>query len=160
MSRYRNPASIDTLIVHCADTPNGRPFNANDIDHWHAQRGFSRAEIFISDDYPLRAIGYHCVITLDGRIENGRKLDETGAHCKGQNARSVGICLIGRDAFTPAQWTALKQKVTALQNAHPNITQVMGHRQFNPGKTCPGFDVPAWLDGGMAPLQDHLLKGD
>ncbi len=160
MSRYRNPADIDTIIIHCADTPNGQPFNARDIDVWHHQSGFKRSVAFMNSDYPLWAIGYHCVITLDGRIENGRKLDETGAHCKGWNRTSIGICLIGRDAFTAAQWMALKQKVTALQNAHPDITRVMGHRQFNSGKTCPGFDAPAWLDGGMEPLQGHLLKGD
>jgi hypothetical protein len=158
MSRYRNPAEIDTVIIHCADTPNGRPFFAADIDVWHHKRGFERAYGFITRDYPLLAIGYHCVITVDGRIEYGRKMDETGAHCKGFNRRSVGICLIGRDAFSAPQWIALKQKVVALQNAYPNIIRVMGHREFNPHKTCPGFDVAAWLDGGMNALEGHIIE--
>lgn len=34
---------IDTLIIHCAATPNGRWTSVLDIDYWHKQAGFKRA---------------------------------------------------------------------------------------------------------------------
>ena len=33
---------IRTLVIHCADTPNGKAFTAADIDRWHAERDFKR----------------------------------------------------------------------------------------------------------------------
>jgi hypothetical protein len=32
---------------------------------------------------------------LDGTIEQGRELEAVGAHTKGHNAHSIGICYIG-----------------------------------------------------------------
>ena len=88
------------IIVHCSDSAYG---DANLIDHWHKQRGW-------------RGIGYHKVILngyltrtapyraeYDGLVQAGRDLDIPGAHCKGENQDSVGICLIGRRLFTPSQ---------------------------------------------------------
>ena len=158
MSRYRNPAVIDTIIIHCADTPNGKDFTVDDIDQWHLERGFWRSDAFINDDYPRRAIGYHFVIDIAGHIHFGRKIDEVGAHCKGHNSTSIGICLIGRDSFSAEQWLSLTQKIAALQNAYPGITHICGHNQFNPHKTCPGFDVKQWLEGGMKTLDGHVYE--
>ena len=73
---------IDSIIVHCSATKAGQDFTAADIDRWHRERGFN-------------GIGYHYVIRLDGRLEKGREIDLAGAHCKGWNERSVGICYIG-----------------------------------------------------------------
>ena len=73
---------IDSIIVHCSATKAGQDFTAADIDRWHRERGFN-------------GIGYHYVIRLDGRLEKGREIDLAGAHSKGWNERSVGICYIG-----------------------------------------------------------------
>lgn len=73
---------ITELILHCSATPEGKDFSTTDIDRWHKARGF-------------KMIGYHYVIRLDGTIEQGRPLEMTGAHCKGHNAHSIGICYIG-----------------------------------------------------------------
>ena len=72
--------AIDTIIVHCSATPAGRDNSAADIRRWHRQRGFSD-------------IGYHFVVRLDGTIEAGRPLELPGAHCRGHNLRSIGVCL-------------------------------------------------------------------
>ncbi len=45
-------------------------------------------------------IGYHFVIgngsfSCDGMVEEGRKLPFTGAHARGANEDSIGICLVG-----------------------------------------------------------------
>lgn len=36
--------------------------------------------------------------------------------------------------------------------------RVCGHRDLNPAKTCPNFDVSAWLDSGMTPLAGQVYS--
>jgi len=157
VSKYRNKNKIDTLIIHCADTPNGKYFNALDIDYWHKKRGFHRNKSFISSKNPLGYIGYHFVIDIDGVCESGRRLDEMGAHARGRNETSLGICMIGRDKFTLSQWIALRSKIEALKNSC-EIKEIIGHNEINKYKTCPGFDVQIWKSSGMQPLENHILS--
>jgi len=156
MSRSRPLTGIKQLIIHCAATPNGHWFTAGDIDLWHQQRGFHRSPA-LAQASPYQSIGYHFVITLDGGVQVGRRLDETGAHAKGHNRHSVGLCLIGTDQFTLAQWQSLKQQVSALQNRFSDLA-IFGHRAVNAHKSCPGFGVGRWLTGEMQPLADHVLS--
>ena len=74
---------INKIIVHCSDSPAGRNDKAADIDRWHKEKGWKKK------------IGYHYVVDLDGKIEKGREDWEVGAHCKGQNLHSIGVCYIG-----------------------------------------------------------------
>ena len=127
--------SINEIIVHCADTPEGRDNTVADITRWHKDRGF-------------RTIGYHYVIYRDGSIHNGRPIEEIGAHCKGHNAHSIGICYIGgcasdgktpKDTRTPEQKEALLALLRRLKARFPNAT-IHGHRDFA-AKACPSFDA-------------------
>ena len=125
------------LIIHCAATREGIPYTVADVDRWHRQRGWS-------------GVGYHYVIELDGKVRPGRPESEAGAHCKGYNHRSIGICYIGglsatgqpKDTRTPAQQEALTRLVKELLNQYPHAL-VAGHNQFAP-KACPSFSVPQW----------------
>ena len=126
---------INRIIIHCAATPEGKDYTVEDIDRWHRERGF-------------REIGYHYVIYRDGSIHSGRDLAKIGAHCKGYNTGSIGICYIGgcaadgktpKDTRTPEQKKALRQLVESLKTRFPNAT-VHGHREFA-NKACPSFDV-------------------
>ena len=127
--------SINEIIVHCADTPEGRDNTVADITRWHKDRGF-------------RTIGYHYVIYRDGSIHNGRPIEEIGAHCKGHNAHSIGICYIGGksadgkkhiDTRTPEQKEALLSLLRLLKAQFPNA-QIYGHRDFA-ARDCPCFDA-------------------
>jgi len=168
MSKKRELSQIKELIIHCAATPNGAWFTANDIDQWHAERGFNRARQFISADAPLESIGYHYVININGISTIGRLLDETGAHALNHNTSGIGLCLIGTDKFTLAQWMRLKELIEALEKKFPGI-HIKGHRDLSPDKngdgridrhdwlkTCPGFDVEAWLQSGRTPVDGHV----
>ena len=42
-----------------------------------------------------RDIGYHFVIQRNGEVDEGRPIEQTGAHVKGHNHDSIGICYIG-----------------------------------------------------------------
>lgn len=125
---------IDEIIVHCTATPQGMAVSVDDIDRWHRQRGFA-------------SIGYHFVVYLDGTVHTGRPVDRAGAHCKGHNAHSIGICYIGgldahghpMDTRTPAQKEALRLLMVALKTQYPNA-KVYGHWQFA-NKACPCFDA-------------------
>lgn len=165
----RSLDQINEIIIHCAATPNGKWFTAFDIDKWHRERGFTR-DARLSQFSPHKHIGYHFVIGSKGGVEIGRTLHEIGAHCKGHNLRSIGICLIGTDKFSAAQWDSLKALVLALHKQFP-ASHVLGHRDTSPDtngddkvtqnewiKTCPGFDVYTWLRGEMQPLTQHLLE--
>ncbi len=137
--------AINEIIIHCADTPNGKEFHAKDIDRWHKERGW-------------QMIGYHWVICMDGTVEAGRPPEMIGSHAEGHNAHSLGICLIGKDKFTPAQWNSLKILVQGLVNEFG--CQVIGHYQVaKNGKTCPNFDVPKWWESGCIPESPHILEG-
>ena len=103
-------------------------------------------------------MGYHYVIRTDGVLECGRSLRETGAHARGYNHSSVGICLIGYDEFTDRQWATLKSLALTLHQLLPNLREFKGHNQLTDQKTCPGFDVAEWVDDGLNPLSEHTLK--
>ena len=118
------------IVVHCSDSPHGRGDDAETIHRWHTHKGWS-------------GIGYHYVILEDGVVEKGRPEYWQGAHVRGHNEGSIGICLIGVDEFTEAQCSALWELVTELTERYPHA-EVLGHRDLDPHKTCPNFNVRKW----------------
>ncbi|CAA0111615.1 Uncharacterised protein [BD1-7 clade bacterium] len=162
MGNLRQLTDITEAVIHCSDTPNGRPDLAEDIDRWHAgpQFGFKRDLTLAPHHQPeLKHIGYHAVIEVDGRIVAGRPFIETGAHCpqNGMNQNGVAVCLIGRDGFTRAQWQSLAHLYSTLQQYLPNLQRISGHNDHNPGKTCPGFNVNTWLSSGQIPSDAQVI---
>ncbi|WP_435626949.1 N-acetylmuramoyl-L-alanine amidase [Candidatus Ferrigenium straubiae] len=162
--------NIDTIIIHCSDSPNGRTLftgkpgekgfttPVQEIDNWHRERGFKRHPEWRARFNPeLTSIGYHFVVYARGAVATGRHQGEVGAHCRGYNAASLGICMIGRDQFTIEQWNALKQLVEGLQKQYPQA-RVTAHRDLNKDKTCPNFDVAEWLKQGLLPLANRLYN--
>jgi N-acetylmuramoyl-L-alanine amidase len=128
---------INRIIWHCSATPEGRDVGVDEIRRWHVDgRGWSD-------------IGYHYVIELDGTVHTGRPLARTGAHVKGHNSDSIGICYVGgvdkksraKDTRTAAQRKALYELTTKLRQRYPGAT-VHGHNEFA-NKACPSFDARA-----------------
>lgn len=152
--------TINTLVIHCAATPNGYgKYTIRDIDAWHASRGFRRDVEHLEYNPTLPYIGYHGIIDCNGVLWAGRGEDEIGQHAVGLNATSLGYCLMGTDKFTAAQWGALRDLIEDHQNRYDTEDfklNIIGHEVVS-NKTCPGFDVSVWLAGGMEPLQEHLL---
>jgi len=129
------------LIIHTA--AHGKNDEAYDttaaqIDRWHKDRGWS-------------GIGYHYVIRFDGTIEKGREDNEKGAHARGLNGKSLGICLSGHGDIavpTVSQVSALVSLCANLCDRHGiDKARVLGHREIaragapDPRKTCPGKNV-------------------
>ena len=124
-------SNIKLLVVHCSDTENSRELKAIDIHKMHLNFGWD-------------GIGYHKVICRSGKIENGRPEYWIGAHVKGKNSVSLGVCLIGRDNFTKKQYLSLEKILREWKLVYPKA-RIVGHCDTgNTEKTCPNFDVNTW----------------
>ena len=128
------------LVIHCSATRADQEITAEHIRRWHV------------DDNGWSDIGYHWVIERDGKIQHGRHAQSQGAHVRGHNHESIGICLVGgmaengdpEDNFTPEQWLVLEMLIEVLQVRYP-AARVVGHYYFTPYKTCPNFVVEQWV---------------
>lgn len=156
---------IKYIVIHEAACPirkqSGNQFTIEDVDQWHQERGFKRSDAWRNKWHPeLKAVGYHFVIGIEGQMWEGRHQDEVPAAVQGFNSVSLNICLIGQGKYTPEQWAALKFLVTNLAEKYP-CAEIVGHCNpaFNSGKTCPDFDVPAWVIAGMDPPGGHVYVG-
>ena len=125
---------INKIIVHCSATPEGREVTTDDLYQWHVvENGWSD-------------IGYHFFIDLCGELHECRPLEITGAHTKGHNFDSIGICYAGgmdkdmnpKDTRTPEQVDALADLLCQLVDSYGAV--VYGHRDFS-SKACPSFDA-------------------
>jgi len=126
---------INKIIVHCSATREGENFEVAEIRKWHLARGFSD-------------IGYHFYIDLYGEIHKGRDIAKIGAHCKGHNRNSIGICYCGgveADGKTPkdTRYDCQKESLTAvlrtLKAMYPNAV-IHSHNDFA-NKACPSFNA-------------------
>lgn len=135
---------ITEIIVHSTATPKGMNATAKDIDKWHRLRGYN-------------CIGYHFVILRDGTIERGRAVEMAGAHCKGNNADTIGVAYVGglnenkqsADTRTGAQKVALNVLLADILKQYPTIRKISGHRDYC-NTACPSFDASAEYQ--------HLIK--
>lgn len=137
--------TIKKIIIHCSDSAFG---NRDVIDVWHKARKWKGIgyHYVICNGYPATAMTY--AADWDGRIEEGRPVSEAGAHVKGHNADSIGICLIGKaqNQFTPLQIKRLTALIEVLRGQYAiPLAQIYGHRDFDEGKTCPNFSVSQFL---------------
>lgn len=128
--------SITLLVIHCSATPEGRSLDVEACRRDHiAHRGF-------------KDIGYHYYITRNGKVHPGRPPEQVGAHCKGHNRHSLGICYEGgldaagnpKDTRTPAQRDSLLALLGELKRRFPGAL-IVGHRDLDPTKACPCFDA-------------------
>ena len=73
---------IDLIVIHCSATRADRTLTAFDLETLHRRRGFN-------------GTGYHYYIRKDGTTLLTRPIERIGAHVKGFNASSIGICYEG-----------------------------------------------------------------
>ncbi|MDR0939355.1 MAG: N-acetylmuramoyl-L-alanine amidase [Mediterranea sp.] len=130
---------IRLLVVHCSATRPDADFGVDKLRATHLGRGFSD-------------IGYHFYVTRDGRLHRCRPMGAVGAHARGYNLHSLGICYEGgldsdgrpADTRTPAQRQRLRELIDHLRRLFPEA-RVVGHYQLGPDvhKACPCFDAEA-----------------
>ena len=127
--------SINEIIIHCSATREEQQVSVDTIRDWHLAKGWND-------------IGYHFYIDLDGTINKGRDIDKMGAHCKGHNRNSIGICYCGgveadgktpKDTRTQEQKDSLLNVLKTLKAMYPEAV-IYSHSEFA-AKACPSFDA-------------------
>ena len=124
----------DKIIVHHTGGTDRYPLmdtshhTAEQVRQWHLSKGW--------DD-----IGYHWFIEKGGEIQAGRDEKMHGAHTRGHNTKSIGICLAGNfDATMPTQ--AQEDSLTwllkeVMERWDIDYSEIYPHRKFA-NKTCYG----------------------
>lgn len=138
-----NPTPNTIVVHHTAgsnDTPQG-------IETFHMSKW--------SD------IGYHFIITKDGKIYQGRYGGPgvQGAHAGGANSGTIGVVLVGNyetESVGNSSKASLQKLVTALKSKY-SVNKISIHRDMGTTNTvCPGKNlVPivkqlAWLEKDLA----------
>lgn len=121
------------------------------VDKWHKSLGWEK-------------IGYHYFIEKDGKTTQGRADDYHGAHCKGYNEKSIGICLAGNfdnTLPTDAQMVQLRSLLQRLTKQYKIPREkIFPHREFA-NKTCYGRRLSDdWARDLITPVLDKepILK--
>ena len=139
---------IDMIVIHCSATRADVPLSPRQLDEMHRQRGFD-------------GCGYHYYVRRDGEICTMRPVDRPGAHAKGYNQHSIGVCYEGgldeqgrpADTRTELQKRSLRVLVRVLAMDF-QTRRIVGHRDLSQDldgdgviepeewtKVCPCFDV-------------------
>ena len=133
--------TINLIVIHCSATRTNQNYPVTALIRDHADRfGFT---------------GYHYYITRDGLVYQTRHLQLVGAHAKGYNQHSIGVCYEGgldpkgqpSDTRTPRQKRALLRLLRKLRRLFPDA-EIKGHRDLpDVHKDCPRFDATAEYAG-------------
>jgi len=140
------------IIIHHSLT------NDSETVSWNAIRKYHMETLKWSN------IGYHYgieTVNKSTEIFVGRFEGHTGAHTKGYNRKSIGICLVGNyDKFWVPEdkWDILLKLVQNIILRYDiGIDDVIGHREVASYKSCPGnlFDMYLFREK----LRKSFLKG-
>lgn len=124
---FRTRKNTSYIIIHHAEATE---CTIQDIHQWHLNKKWS-------------GCGYHYFIRKDGSIHRGRPLNKIGAHCKGNNSCSVGICLEGnfmKYEMSEVQKQSLINLCSHLITLYPGA-EIKGHRELY-STDCPGIIFP------------------
>jgi N-acetylmuramoyl-L-alanine amidase len=137
-----------TSIMHVSATKMSQDFTFEDCKRYHISKGWSD-------------IGYHFYIEKDGSIHKGRPLARNGAHVRGFNKGTIGICTEGglneqgapSDTMNEMQRLSVEGLLLTLKEGNPKM-KVAGHRDYSPdlngngkiepfefSKACPCYDA-------------------
>lgn len=141
---------IRKIVVHCSASDHMYDDDFKAIKALHTA---PQSEPIQWGNYNTRGkgfmdIGYHYVVTQDGALHLGRNLDDPGAHCKGNNQDSVGVCVTGDKIFTAKQMDTLEKLLLNLKLVF-NLKKenIVGHKELDSLKTCPNFNLKTLLEG-------------
>lgn len=142
---------VEYIFVHCTATPKGIEYTPRMAQKDWNRRGFNGVP------------GYHYMISLDGYVHilqpmNGNSTIDPGElvyGVRGYNSRSVHVAYVGGvikskgnflpyDTRTEMQKRSMIELLDYLKVRFPNA-QIVGHRECNPGKACPSFNVSDWV---------------
>lgn len=155
---YAPDSAVTWIVQHYSATDIEEEYTYEELERDHKARGF-------------REGGYHFYITYPrpgkpATVVMGRDMSqpgrfEIGAHSKGENDASIGICCEGGltkatgpnkglDTRHPDQIKLQIELIDGLLERFPRAI-VEGHRDMPGAKTqCPGYNARLWWDGVLA----------
>lgn len=123
--------TVNKLVVHHSAS-NRKTTTKRNINQWHKDQGYTQ-------------IGYHKVIEGAGEIKDGRPESILGAHAKGANLNSLGLCVVGNfeeESPTSEQISSIVKVLSKWCKDHDlDETNIYGHHNVPGGTTatkCPG----------------------
>lgn len=152
----------EVIIIHHSATKDGTAKDFNAIKNYHM------------NTLGWRDIGYNWIVekvngvatVIQGRVEN-----ISGAHTKGMNAKSIGICVVGnydKDNLPSDLYAELVELITDIRSRYGNLP-LKKHSDYA-NKTCPGLNfpfeqlvkdttlIPNWKLTGINNLSDIIDK--
>lgn len=154
-----------TAVMHVSATKMSQDFTFEDCKAYHISKGW-------------RDIGYHYYIEKDGTIHKGRNLNTNGAHVRGFNSGTIGICCEGGlnelgtpvDTMNDMQRLCVEGLLLALKKGNPKM-KVKGHRDYSPdlngngkiesfefSKACPCYDAQIRFGIFSSTLENVLTR--
>lgn len=138
---------IEYIVIHCTGA-SAHQTTQSIFDFWKNVKKW-------------RAVGYHKLISADGKVEELAKPEQITNGVAGKNRKSYNICYKGgqggKDTRTEAQKLALLEEVKKAKKLFPTA-KIVGHRDLSPDlngdgiinphewtKECPSFEVKDWL---------------
>ena len=134
----RGESEIKWIVIHCSATKLSQDFSIERIRKIHVE------------EKGMIDVGYHYYIRKNGVLEIGRPEDKIGAHVKGFNDKSIGVCYEGglaedgspQDTRTAEQIMTMHRLLRDLRRKYPTA-KIVGHRDLLKYRTksCPCFDA-------------------
>jgi N-acetyl-anhydromuramyl-L-alanine amidase AmpD len=129
------------IIVHHSGTPRDKT-TFESINEYHRQLWNFKSSLGYY-------IGYHYLIVGSGKLYQGRAENEEGAHARGWNDKSIGVCLTGDFMTEKPSNEQLKTLKELLDNLCKkwNIKKenIKGHREVWQ-TLCPGDNLMVWIE--------------
>ena len=116
-------STINMIVLHHAEASS---CTAQQIYAWHIANGWS-------------GFGYHFFINKKGEIFRGRPENVIGAHAKGHNSNSIGICFEGayNKQIMPEEQIKAGQELISYLKKKYNISSIKKHSDLCE-TDCPG----------------------
>lgn len=140
--------TIKYIVIHCTGA-SAEQSTQSILDFWKFKKKW-------------KAVGYHKLISADGKVEELAKPEQITNGVAGYNSLSYHICYKGgqggKDTRTQAQKEALLNEVKKAKQLFPKA-KILGHRDLSPDlnadgiiqpnewtKECPSFEVKKWVE--------------
>jgi len=124
----------EVIIIHHSATKDGTAKDFNAIKNYH------------KNTLGWRDIGYNWIIEkVNGKaaVIKGRSESISGAHTKGMNDKSIGICVVGnydKDNVPSDLYAELVELIADIRSRYGDLP-LKKHSDYA-NKTCPGLNFP------------------
>ena len=124
----------EVIIIHHSATKDGTAKDFSAIKNYH------------ENELGWLDIGYHWIIEIvDGEPMTIKGRDESmnGAHTKGMNTKSIGVCVVGnydKDNLPTVLYNELLELIADIRLRRGNLPLEQHNEYAN--KTCPGLNFP------------------